>query len=340
MFDPDTVISFDEALSAAGDHKPHLLLGNGFSIAWQSDVFRYGALLDAAEFADLTVDGRALFATLETQDFERVIESLRVAAVLAELYEPGDPARSDRLRADADRIKDELARVIALRHPDQPNVVIANEFDSASRFLAHFDHIYTVNYDLLLYWTAIQGLRGLTSDDGFRADPDEPDATWVTWDASGRSRRQSLYYLHGALHLFDRGDRLTKFTWNRTGIRLIEQVRAALAQNAYPLVATEGTSSEKLDKINHSAYLSHAYRSFAALSQSRALFVFGHSLGETDDHIIRLIPSGTIRDVFVSVRGAPSEDTVTRLRAIHDARGGTPELNIHLYQADSARVWR
>jgi hypothetical protein len=339
-FDPTTILSFPAALATAGEGKPHLLLGNGFSLAWRSDVFRYGALLDAAEFSTLTVDGRALFVALGTTDFETVIEALRTAALLAEVYEPSDAPRAARLRADASAVKDELARVIALRHPENPAEITDDEYQHASAFLATFDHLYTVNYDLLLYWVAMQASSSIRSDDGFRADPDDHDAPWVTWDSSGRSRGQNLFYLHGALHLFDQGDRLTKFTWNRTGIRLIAQIRDALEGDAYPVVVTEGTSSEKLKKITHSAYLSHAFRSLASLGSSRALFLFGLSLSASDDHIVQLIRSGSVGRLFVSVRGSPSADLVARLQVLHDMRDPSRPLDIMLYDADSARVWR
>jgi hypothetical protein len=54
-------MSFDEALADAEQYgaKPHVLLGNGFSIACRADRFTYGALLDEATFEDATTDLQA-----------------------------------------------------------------------------------------------------------------------------------------------------------------------------------------------------------------------------------------------------------------------------------------
>lgn len=336
----DRVLTFEEALVEADSPRPHLLLGNGFSIAWRPEIFQYQALLDAADFASLSIDGRTLFDALSTTDFERVIHALRTSArVLAE-YEPTQVSLVERLASDADAIKDELARVIADKHPDLPGALTSDEFASAASFLSPFDRIYTLNYDLLLYWTAMNASGSVSADDGFRADVDDPGASYVTWDSSGRSRSQRLFYLHGALHLFDEGDRLTKFTWIRTQIRLIDQVRAALDRDAYPLVVTEGSSEEKFAKINHHAYLSHGYRSFAGIGGT--LFIFGHSLAENDWHVLRLIPQNTsLRKVFLSVRGGISSEVAERVRLLMATRpSGARELSVRYFDAESAHVWR
>ena len=116
----------------------------------------------------------------------------------------------------------------------------------------------------------------------------------VVWDNGGTS--QSVHYLHGALHLFDAGNELQKFTWTKTGIKLLDQIRGALNAGLLPLFVAEGTSNDKLTKINHSGYLSRARRSFANIGGS--LFIHGHSLSDNDDHIIGLIPETKVNKLF------------------------------------------
>ncbi|MGB7541823.1 MAG: DUF4917 family protein, partial [Burkholderiales bacterium] len=55
----------------------HVLLGNGFSQAWRSDIFSYSALFDRADFKNLSPAARASFGVLDTTDFERVMRALR-----------------------------------------------------------------------------------------------------------------------------------------------------------------------------------------------------------------------------------------------------------------------
>ena len=150
------VMSFGQAIEAShNSSKRHILLGNGFSIAYDPDSFSYGRLFDVADFSGLSMDLRPIFHEFGTTDFERVIEALRGAAKINRHYDPENTALAERISADSELLKDVLANVLARRHPDYVGSVKPNEFTSARRFLSSFDRIYTVNYDLLLYWTSM-----------------------------------------------------------------------------------------------------------------------------------------------------------------------------------------
>ena len=238
------VLSFEDALKAAAKvhANRHLLLGNGFSIACRPDCFTYGRLLDEADLSKLSVDGLELFASEGTTDFEEIINSLRVAGRIATFYESSDPDLVVRLAADADLVKAALADTLARNHPANVGDIEPEEYEQARQFLVNFGHIFTVSYDLLLYWALMQEMEPqIKADDGFRQDHDEPDADWVRWD-SYKPFSQNIYYLHGGLHLFEEGPTLKKLTFSRTGVALIDQIREALDDEAYPLVITEGTS--------------------------------------------------------------------------------------------------
>lgn len=239
-----------------------MLLGNGFSIACRPDSFSYGRLFDEADFSTLSIGAEGLFGYSGTADFERAIEALRVSAFVLDLYDQ-DSELSERIRNDAQVLKEALAAVLAKKHPENVGEISDAEYARARTFLDHFSsgRIFTVNYDLLLYWTLLQDLEPkIKADDGFREDPDEPDAEWVTWDGyAGHSQR--IYFLHGGLHLFDAGSTLRKVTWTRTGRPLIDQIREALAIELYPHVVTEGSSQGKLARIEHSPYLHKGLKS-------------------------------------------------------------------------------
>ncbi len=66
---PVELLTFSDALDASQDGKRHLLLGNGFSIALFPDRFRYGSLLEEADFSDFP-EARHTFDALATTDFE------------------------------------------------------------------------------------------------------------------------------------------------------------------------------------------------------------------------------------------------------------------------------
>ncbi|MDX6287678.1 MAG: hypothetical protein QOG53_3163 [Frankiales bacterium] len=342
---PVDVLEFAEAMRRSEEYGRlrHLLLGNGFSIAYDADAFAYGRLLDEADFSELSIDARAVFKEFGTTDFEKIIEILRGAATLLHLYPDSDRDLAARILADADRLKDALAEVLARRHPDFVGSLTSEEYTAARHFLASFERIYSVNYDLLLYWTTMQDIQPTVSNnDGFGESEDEPGAEWVTWKPMATYDSQRIFYLHGALHLFDAGVELRKLTWNRTGISLVDQIRGALEENVYPLVVTEGTSRDKYSKILHSAYLNHAMRSFSKIGGS--LFIYGHSLAQNDEHILRRIEEGHIRAVFVSLYRDPDNDAnlaiVERARALSAARLARNPLSVHFFDSESAQIWR
>ncbi|HJQ11359.1 MAG TPA: DUF4917 family protein [Gemmatimonadaceae bacterium] len=337
------LLTFDEAIGkCAGKTKPHLLLGNGFSRACRNDIFAYDALLDEADFSGLSPYARPVFDTLKTTDFEAVIRALRNAAAVLRLYGPDQQHLAQLLDKDADDLREVLVTTIASTHPEFPAEIADDRYGACRTFLAHFGRIYTLNYDLLLYWALMHSDVGppVSSDDGFRASPDDPDADYVTWETEGGDS-QNINYLHGALHLFDAGTELKKYTWSRTGIRLIEQVRQAMATHMYPVFVSEGESDSKLEKIRHSDYLSRALRSLNKIRGT--MFIYGHSLAKNDEHILKMIERGGLSRLFVSLYGdsASPDNTriVERARRMIDARPKGRPLTVEFYEAASARVW-
>ena len=80
------LITFEEALTQAKSYtSKHLLLGNGFSIAYRYDIFTYGSLLDEADFSSLP-ELRKVFDAMGTVDFEEVIRALQSSATILEQY--------------------------------------------------------------------------------------------------------------------------------------------------------------------------------------------------------------------------------------------------------------
>ena len=72
---------------------------------------------------------------------------------------------------------------------------------------------------------------------------------WRSHDFSDNTDRQNIHYLHGALHLFDAGSELKKFTWVNTGRRLTEQIREALSNLRTLLRASTPQARQALRRI-------------------------------------------------------------------------------------------
>lgn len=335
------ILSFDAAFEHVLEGKvPHLLLGNGFSQACRSDIFAYTALFDRADFKNLSPLAREAFDLLDTRDFEVVMRAMRDAARLVTIYAPKHPAIADQLRKDADGLREVLVRAIADNHPAWPGDIEPQRYGACRRFLSRFGNIYSLNYDLLLYWAVMQSEIGpaVTSDDGFRT-PEDGQQDYVTWEP-GRFA-QNIHYLHGALHIFDAGTEVQKYTWANTGIRLIDQIRAALTAGLYPIFVAEGDSAHKFERIRHSDFLSKAYRSFQEIGNT--LFVFGHSMAPNDDHITRLIGRGKVKQLFVGLYGDENSEGNQRIRRrVETLQGMRPRsrpLEAFFFDAQSAHVW-
>ena len=80
------------------------------------------------------------------------------------------------------------------------------------QFLSNFGHIYTLNYDVLLYWALMQDQvdeLDLLPDDGFRSPEDDHDAPYVTWQEADQAK---VHYLHGSASAADISKIKTKAT--------------------------------------------------------------------------------------------------------------------------------
>jgi hypothetical protein len=335
-------MTFSQALEDAQRFgKRHLLLGNGFSIACRPDIFLYGRLYENADFSRLSPTAKLAFEALGTQDFERVIKALRDTRKILIAY--GAPSDlTDTLAADADSLRELLVQTIAASHPAWPGDISDKEYRTCREFISHFNNIYTFNYDLLLYWAQMHTEEGTSpnSDDGFRKQEDNFDAGYVVWEPS-QSHEQNMYFLHGALHVFDTGTEIQKYTWINTGQRLIDQIRDALQRDFFPLFVSEGTSNEKLERIRHNDYLAKAFRSFSEITG--ALFVYGHSLAPNDEHYLKRIERGKTAQVYVGIYGDPASDSnkqiIGRANQLAAARTLSRPLTVSFYDAATAKVW-
>jgi hypothetical protein len=348
----EEVLTFKDALElSAAQPNRHVFLGNGFSRACKNDIFSYDALFDRANFVSLSSFAESAFDALGTRDFEHVIEALHAAADILSLYRKGEDDLCRILQDDADGLREVLVRTIAGSHPDLLSDISDDSYKACKLFLVNFKKIFTLNYDLLLYWAVMRQeiIPEIACDDGFRR-PESGVEQYVTWEID-HNFNQNVYYLHGALHFFDAGAELQKYTWSNTGIRLTDQIRIALKEGKYPLFVAEGKTEDKLKRIKHNAYLTKAFDSFSRIGG--ALFVFGHSLARNDEHFLKLIEKGRVNQLFVSIFGDPNSATnkkiinrallIAKFRADLNAtkrkKKDQIDLDVFFYDAQSAKVW-
>lgn len=229
-------------------------------------------------------------------------------------------------------------------------MITDEKYNACYSFISNFDDIYTVNYDLLLYWTSLHR-EPFAFTDSFSKDEDT-DGNDCEFMPHNYADGRGLYFLHGALHLYSDGKVVRKRVWKETNIPLVTQIRTALEDKKYPLVVAEGDSDSKLEHIQESSYLSNCLRKFRGIQGH--LFTFGHSLSDQDRHIVEVISKNVeLRHLWIGIRGDFTKATNQRFldlaqkmqqqRKDHigDKKVGKKkgDLTVHFYDADSANVW-
>lgn len=351
------VISFEEAIEHSAKFSIRsLLLGNGFSIACFPNIFSYGTLFSNADFSKMP-EVKEVFKNLNTQDFEVVINALENCRIVMPAYVNNTRHAERKLKEHSRKLKEVLIETIAKNHPELPSKIDAERYDSCIKFLNLFigksGSIYTLNYDLLLYWTLMHGKESgkitASVNDGFGKDIDYSNgeftiSDYVLWQGEN-AHQQNIHYLHGALHVYENGPEIEKFTWVNTGRPLIEQITEALEKDRFPLFVAEGDSNQKLTKIKHSAYLHHSYKSFSKKMETKnkaCLFTYGFSFSDNDLHIINKIAKGAINQIYVGLFGSPqSESTISIMKAVNEIkkRRSNNKIDVIYYDSESANVW-
>lgn len=343
----DKLISFDEALKKAGNNEnSSVLLGNGFSAAWNRKIFSYSSLLNAAE--GMSPEIRKVFKEFDTSDFEKVISAYSNAASVCNAY-----GIENNFFEEAKAVREALVDTIAANHPENPGDVTEEEYESCIHFLSNFGNmVYTVNYDMLLYWVLMhdwfkedKSKRKLgTVGDGFSYGTEE----FLNWSSS----RPRFRYLHGALHLFEGTKiQLEKLNFRQTGVPLKQQfIKLIYEDNRLPVVVVEGNDKEKMRKISTQSYLQSGMSSLLKVGGAKpqgSFFSFGFSFSENDEHILNQIVNNKYEKFFVGIYGDLDEptniETIRRAKLIQSRRESMKNYKntrVEFFDAKSVKVWR
>ena len=331
------LLSFEDVMKEAAH--PHLLLGNGFSMSYDPKRFSFTTLLDSAtKDGILSKDSELykVFSKLATSDFETVMRAMQNSKDIIEVYK-GDPVLQASLARDSEALKGYLVKIITNNHPEKSTSLSEEEKEACVAFLKRFKSIYTLNYDLLMYWASMQEAEGF--NDGFGNTEDSVHEGYVVYKNSGSSgSKMNVFYLHGALHYFDAGDEIVKKTYANTDIILIDQVRDSLAKNIYPIFISEGTSEQKKTKILHSAYLNHCYKSLRSIGGD--LVIFGASLKDNDRHILDAILESRVKRVYLGVKDEPAGAAMQTVIAEYNAKSDPKfRKELYLFNYRTTKVW-
>lgn len=267
-----------------------LVLGNGVSInIWGG--FAYSNLFKEAS---LNPSESQLFSDFETQNFETVLEALwHAERTLVSLQ--CDAAEVAQLYAHLQHALFEAVEKVHVpwKKIDRSTLKQISDAMSSHRL------VFTLNYDLLTYWSAMHHGADSAIKDFFWSYQNSFDIK----NAIVEEGTTGLLYLHGGLHLWQDSynGRTGKWT-NRSGGALLKNLEANFKSypNRQPVLVSEGTSPKKMARIRKSVYLTHALQ--ALCDNTSDTVIFGADFADQDKHIFGAINAGGKRRIAISVR--------------------------------------
>lgn len=339
----DTVLSY---LKKQKNRKLNLLLGNGFSVSYDKDIFSYSALYNFIEKIDDPYV-KNVFKIVKTQNFEEVMQYLDLTCKLLNAIKT-DKKIIVKIKNIRKKLEKSLLDAVKSMHPEHVFTIKDVEREQCAEFLLPYINkegdIFSTNYDLLLYWVerSSQDLEGKCSDgfgqelleeDEYYEDIESCDLIW------GPNRSwQNIHYLHGTLSIFDQGTDIIKEVYDKQ--YLLENIKDRINKQEYPIFVASGNSSDKLRIIKHNPYLMACYDSLCNIKGS--LVTFGFSFGKSDEHIIKAINSAAsmkkrggekLWSVYIGVYDKEAEQYINSIK-------NKFRCKVNLFDAKTVNIWR
>ena len=280
--------------------------GNGMSMnVWSG--FGYRRLYSVA---NLSTEAESIFSAIGTKNFEVVLEGLwQTRTVLDALGR-----RTSTIDRHYSEVREALIEAVTRVHPLPSQLPTATTRRIATT-LDSYQSVYTLNYDLLPYWSLIEHRDDVRIADFFWSvgstfDPASADlhAGWT-----------GLYFLHGAVHLWLDVSTGISGKWRSSSGGLLSGLAGKLssAPERQPLFVSEGTARHKRRTIKRSEYLSFAMQTLR--EEAEPLVIFGTSLGPSDAHVVSAINGHPQRQLAIAVRSGTAEQIRTSKARWHVA---------------------
>lgn len=324
----------------------HLLLGNGFSMAYNHKIFSYNALYDFIEELEDPVL-KKLFHIIKTKNFELVMRQLDNFIEIANAF-GDDKELTKKLKKANKKLQNSLIDAVSSLHPEHVFSIEEEKSKACFNFLCEFltkgGEVFSTNYDLLLYWVIMRNQSDLTSD-GFGRELLNPrevkmgeDQEWSELYWGKNKEQQKVHYLHGALPFFDTGTEIKKEVYTNRNY-LLENIKERLNDKDYPIFVTAGDGNEKLNHIVHNRYLSFCYEQLCQIEGS--LITFGFNFGKYDEHIIDAINKASKygaqsgEKLFSIYIGVFSEEDLEHIKRIENKF----KCKVNVYNSRTANIW-
>ena len=311
-----------------------ILLGNGASIAVHSK-FKYESLfLNAKQENLLSEYIDDLFAYFNTNDFELILRLVWQAHNVNKSLRIYDYRTSWAYSS----IRDCLIKSVLNVHSKYDEV--SHKLPMMYNFLKNFNMVFSLNYDLLVYWTMTYGINvsdGHRFKDCFLNAAFDDD--WSKFRVNSEKYKEKsntlVFYPHGSLAL-SRDIEGVESKIHSNGDSLLSNIlNSWKEERCVPLFVSEGTAQQKIASIHNSYYLSTVYREVLASKQT-ALTILGWGIGEQDQHLLQRISRAGIQRVAVSVFGNDQDYCHRTFQTIVKYLGN---IRIDFFSSESPECW-
>jgi hypothetical protein len=283
----DALPSFNDVVESLRQKKrtKHLLFGNGFSMAYDPKIFSYNALSTFIDHSQNVLLIK-LFSIINTKNFELIMQQLDNFAEIAKAFS-NDAHLVKTIEDASTTLKNSLIEAVKALHPEHVFVIPEEKSQCCHSYLNDFlkngGKVFSTNYDLLPYWVLMRNDSKIAID-GFGRELENPEEIIKGEEAEYSELRwgkyketQNVFYLHGALPLFDTGIDIVKEEYDSQHY-LLQNIHERMENKEYPIFVTAGSAKEKLNHIMHNKYLSFCYDELCKIEGS--LVTFGFNFGE------------------------------------------------------------
>lgn len=340
---PDySIYEFNELVTDQELGNATLILGNGASMAVSSSFSYTNLFGKACNDSILNQTSKDLFETLQTTDFELVMNKLRQAYIINEVLQ----LDTDNVALHTyDNIRQSLIKTIKEIHVQHADAIF--QIDNIRKFLEKFKTVISLNYDLLIYWAimASNNREPYKMKDCFTNHIDgnlgfEYDIEKLREPYNGGPDPTLVFYPHGNLILAsnENNDELKIRINNNTN--LFDAIGEKWKQKYVPLFVSEGSSEQKLKAIRRSTYLNFVYENVLSHLEPTVI-IYGWKLAEQEQHLIKKIFSNNkISNVYISMYlGSNPEPIDEQKRIASMLKRENRTMNIKFFDAASKNCW-
>ena len=304
-----------------------LILGNGFSIGIY-DKFKYDSLWDEAKKEPtcgetrkyLTKDLCSLANKLETgTNFELLLRQLYTAKIVNEKF----TLETKKIEKNYVDLRAALINTIKEIHCEHSEV--EDDLNKRIDFLKQFKTVFSLSYDLLVYWIINLNNRKEKAEQTIKDCFDKKFFcyNWEKYSVSFSNEttpRTLVFFPHGALHLLQTANGVVEKIKSEPLNDLLKTIEDAWLNDEdtkHPLFVAEGDYNEKLRAIQSNVYLNTVYEQILpkSINDNHKLVIFGWKMTDLDKHLIKKITSSKPKEIAIGIHHKENkEDEIKRIK--------------------------